>query len=751
MFIMTLFVQTLHAQTGFYSTDEIQQIELFFSQSDWDYRLDTAKNGSGGYLIADSVRINGQTFDSVGVKYKGNSSYDETYVKNPLHIELNTILDQSYNGYTDVKLSNGYGDPSLVREVLAYRILENYADAPQSNFAQVYINQSYVGLYSNTESINKTFCATHFYSSGNTFVKCNPTVIPGPTTKSNLRYISTDSADYTTYYEMKSDAGWSDLLEVCNVVTNSASNLETLMDVDRAIWMLAFNNVVVNLDSYSGVFAQNYYLYQDDNGRFNPIIWDLNMSFGGFPYLGSGNNSMGSLTVANMQQLPLTAHSNDTYWPLIKAIQNNPLYKRMYVAHVRTIAEEFFSSGEYATIAAGFQNLIDAAVSADTNAFFTYNEFQNSMATDYVFGSYTVPGLSNLVENRMTYLSSTTEFQYTQPTIGTISVSDPSPLMGSTFTLTVEVTNAVSGGVYLGYRGSYQDAFTRMLLFDDGAHNDGASGDNVYGNQVTMATPYMQYYIYAENANAGIFSPQRAEHEYYTLGSNVQPPVAGTVVVNEFLAINTDNEENEYFEKTDWIELYNTTASPVSLYGLFLSDDPENPMKFAFPEDAVIPASGYLAVWADEQTSTDTYLHANFKLSGSGEHILLSDYTGTILDSLSYGQQTEDVSTGRCPDGTGSFGVLEYTSFLTSNCVAGVGEVAGGNIRVYPNPAQQYIIIETPDWENYDEVRCYNAVGQVMKTVSLSQVATTLDLTGFSSGVYVLFIGESNQKRIVIR
>jgi spore coat protein CotH len=38
------------------------------------------------------------------------------------------------------------------------------------------------------------------------------------------------------------------------------------------LWMLAFNNVFVNLDSYTGGFSQNYYLYKDENRRFNPVV-----------------------------------------------------------------------------------------------------------------------------------------------------------------------------------------------------------------------------------------------------------------------------------------------------------------------------------------------------------------------------------------------------------------------------------------------------------------------------------------------
>ncbi|MBK7338404.1 MAG: CotH kinase family protein [Saprospirales bacterium] len=46
------------------------------------------------------------------------------------------------------------------------------------------------------------------------------------------------------------------------------------------LWMLAINNVLVNLDSYVGGFAQNYYLYRDSTGIFHPVIWDLNLALG---------------------------------------------------------------------------------------------------------------------------------------------------------------------------------------------------------------------------------------------------------------------------------------------------------------------------------------------------------------------------------------------------------------------------------------------------------------------------------------
>ncbi|MFN5031112.1 MAG: hypothetical protein ACK5FX_02735, partial [Flavobacteriia bacterium] len=111
------------SQTTFYDRATVQTIEIFFASASWDATLDAA-TATDTYTIADSVRINGVVFDSVGVKYKGNSSYNASNNKNPLRLSLDYIKgNQDYEGYVDVKLQNGYSDPSMIREVLSYAIL----------------------------------------------------------------------------------------------------------------------------------------------------------------------------------------------------------------------------------------------------------------------------------------------------------------------------------------------------------------------------------------------------------------------------------------------------------------------------------------------------------------------------------------------------------------------------------------------------------------------------------------------------
>lgn len=330
--------------------------------------------------MAQSVTINGEVFDSVGVKYKGNSTYQSTQTKNPLHIELDTYKDHIYEAYTDIKLSNVAKDPSFLREVLSYQILRQYMDAPLSNYANVYVNGSLIGLYSNSESISKKFVDDRFYSKNNAFIKCNPPAGAGPQTNDfpSLEYLGQDSTDYYDAYELKSDAGWGDLIDLCDSLQNNMADIEEILDVDRALWMLAFNNALVNLDSYSGQFVQNYYLYRDDHGRFLPVVWDLNESFGRFSMSGSGN--LNSTTAK--QQMNHLLHENDSNYPLIQQLLSVPTYKKKYVAHLKTMMLENFANNSYYQTGLDLQNLVDGSVQADQNKFFTYNNFVSNLTSD---------------------------------------------------------------------------------------------------------------------------------------------------------------------------------------------------------------------------------------------------------------------------------------------------------------------------------------------------------------------------------
>lgn len=720
-----------------YDINTIQDIRIVFAESNWDALLDAQASSTEDYISAQSVSINGVVFNNVGVKYKGNSTYNANRVKNPFHIELDTYVNQDYQGYTDIKLSNVYFDPTFVRETLSYSILRKYMHAPLSNYANVYVNGTLMGLYVSSESISKKFVDNHFYSDNNTFFKCNPIGGAGPGSSSypNLAYLGTNIISYESAYELNSDTGWEDLVSLTNTLANDITNIESILDVDRALWMLAFDNVLVNIDSYVGTFKQNYYLYKDDNGRFNSIVWDLNMSFGVF-------SQTGTVSLANTtakKQMTHLLHSGDAAWPLVQKLLAVPKYKRMYLAHFRTILEENFSNDNYFTTAQTYQTLVAPSVQADTNKFFTYAQFQSNLTTDNTGGMNPAPGIKNLMDGRYTYLTALTDFTNTRPTITSVAPVIETPLINSDVFITANVINTNTTGVFLGYRANERLAFTKTSMFDDGLHGDGVAGDNVYGVSINVSNVFMQYYVYAENNNVGQFSPERAEHEFYSLNATYPTINPGDLVVNEIMAQNTATVTDANGEYEDWIELHNNTNTTLSLDNLFMTDTNTNLIKWQFPIGTTVEPNGYLTIWADED-GTQEGLHASFKLAASGESVILAYANGTIIETVNYGAQTADLGHARIPNGSGNFVVQSSTFNFNNESLAASDFDFKLNLSVFPNPTNGNLNIQNKQY-SIEKISIYNLQGQLLyNNKYLNQNQISIDISSYSNGMYMMLI-----------
>ncbi len=746
LFALGLFFCLAGKAQSLYDENTIQDIRIVFAETNWDALLDAQAATTENYIPAVSVTINGTVFYNVGVKYKGNSTYNPNQTKNPFHIELDTYVNQDYQGYTDIKLSNVAKDPSFVREVLSYSILRQYMHAPLSNYANVYVNGNLMGLYVSSESISKKFVDKHFNSNTNAFFKCNPIGGAGPGGNSfpNLAYLGTNAASYAASYEMNSLTGWDDLINLTNTLSNNVANIETILDVDRALWMLAFDNALVNLDSYLGSFKQNYYLYKDNNGRFNPVVWDLNMSFGVFSQ--TGTISLNTTTLK--KQMTHLLHNADAAWPLVQKLLGVPKYKRMYLAHFSTIMNENFASGTFATQAQSLQSLVSSAVQSDVNKFYTFGQFLSNLNSDVTGGMDNAPGIVSLMNGRNTYLSGLADFTAVKPSISEVGPELAIPLLNTDAFIHATVTNTNSNAVYLGYRASIELPFTKVLMYDDGAHQDGAAGDNVYGAAMNMSNIYMQYYIYAENNNVGKFSPERAEHEFYTLHAGYPTINPGDLVINELMAQNTATVTDPFGDYADWIELYNTTDTTLSLDNLFMSDSNTNLIKWRFPDGITMAPHSYLIVWAD-QDLTQEGLHADFKLSSTGESVYLSYANGTSIETVDYGIQTANMGYARIPNGTGNF-VIQGPTFNANNEALGTSHQDWASfIKIYPNPTSSLVNISS-DLVDLQTVSVFNLQGQqLLEQTNEGQAAIALDLQTLANGIYFVEINKSIKIKII--
>ncbi|MCX7680611.1 MAG: CotH kinase family protein [Anaerolineae bacterium] len=163
----------------------------------------------------------------------------------------------------------------------------------------------------------------------------------------------------------------------------------------------------------------------------------------------------------------------------------------------------------------------------------------------------------------------------------------------------------------------------------------------------------VSYYVQAEDELGGVaIHPRAAPTVTYGYSVGYRPP---PLVINEFLAANRTVNADERGEYDDWIELYNAGKEPLDIGGMYLTDDLGRPNKWRIPDGTVVPAGGFVLIWADDDEEQGP-LHTSFKLERLGEEIGL--FTLALpapsylpVDRMVYGPQLTDVSWGRVPDG----------------------------------------------------------------------------------------------------
>lgn len=735
------------AQAPLYDIGSVREIHLQFQEEDWSDLLDTL------YLAGDDARligdlwIDGTHLPDVGVRYKGYSSYSPSRVKNPFNIKLDHVHpDQNYQGFEKLKLSNVIQDPSFLRETLSYEVARKYMPASRANYANVYVNDVLIGLYTNVEDVNKEFVDLHFGSRGNAFFKCNPATVDLSGENSNLSDSpGSDPEDYFPLYSMESDEGWEELLELIDVLNNDPSAIEELLNVDRALWMHAFNYALINFDSYVG-YAQNYYLYKDDAERWNTIPWDLNMSFASFRLTDASLHWNGFSIAQAMTMDPLLHHSSVSVLPrpLMRNLFLNGMYRRMYLAHLRTIIEENFASMEYYARAEAMRAVIADHVVADTNKFYSDQDFLDNLDVTVV-DLVDYPGIAELMDQRTAYLQSYPGYSGA-PVIADVEHAPNTITVGGEITITATISGADTA--FIAFRSREGDLFAHAAMRDDGIHDNGVVGDGVYGCTLTTLTNLLEFYIYAENDSAGAFSPQRAAYEYHTIMTRIAP---GDLVINELMAFNEGYVVDEHGGADDWVELYNAAPYTISTSGLHLSDDPASPTKWELPAVTLAPGA-YLIVWADEEVDQGD-LHAALRLDASGESLLLAYDDTTIIDRVDYGVQYPISTYGRYPNGTGAFHKM-FPTFNAANSLSEVEDLER-HVLVYPNPTRSrlYLIVNAPGPLT---VSAFGSDGRqiIAPRTYASNELITIDAIGLSPGRYTLSvssaIGVSYQPFILI-
>lgn len=514
--LLLLLSTCVRAQEDLYTLDHIVEVELEMHDPYWKKKLNAWKKQNLSDRVLATLKVDGVTYDSVGVRLKGNSSYFSPAraekKKLPFNIKVSyTDKNQKVQGrYRTLKLSNVFRDPSFVREALSYQIARDYVSAPDCNFARLTVDGDYFGLYNLTESVDEQFWEDEFLSPEGLLVKCDPESKDDPPSScppgfgANLAYLGQDSACYAARYELKkTKTGWDELIALTEVVSDESAELSEVLNIDETLWMLAFNNALSNLDSYLGAFCHNYYLFKDDSGIWHPVIWDLNLSLGGFRIMDQ-KNVLSDEELIKLSPFTHFSQKNPDR-PLITRLLSNPLYRKMYVAHLRTIYEEQFVSKQYAERAEAIRKVITPVVVQEPNPLYPTETFvQNYHGTVNISGGKVV-GIEEFFTKRGAYLGAHPLFKETPPEIEDHAATK------SENEVTVAVTlaaGAASKGVWVAHRGAAAGGFTYTKLE--------AEADSNY--VVTLPAEQIEhYYLIAEGNISATVLPARSAKEWFTV------------------------------------------------------------------------------------------------------------------------------------------------------------------------------------------------------------------------------------------
>jgi hypothetical protein len=470
--------------------------------------------------------LNGVLHDSVGVRYKGNSTFclpnDVFSPKVPYNIDMNYFVGgQKLLDYKKVKLANAWMDATFVKQIVSSNIYRRYLPTGESNLVRLNVQGNYVGLYVNDESINKQFLDKHFDEKSGPLFKCDnidrfcdtanaPSAMPP-----NLYYMGDDSTLYYNSYDIKSDYGWKEFINLMKTIDLDFQNIDSVLNVDRTLWAFAANQVIANLDCYNTYYIHNYYMYQTTDGLFQMIPWDLDNSFVGaimgWDYWNPSNvyeydpyYTGGPYTGPSGTPQPWEAR------PLLFKLLNDDHYRKIYSAHMRTIIEESLDTAQIRANIDNLQSLAYSAASQDNNKAFTMNEYyNNSESAIWAAFNWGFGGILSTVNERKQFLLNHPEISLMPPQISNVYVNNG--------LVTAEVFNANSVEI-MATTSEYNSKFNSFSMFDDGTNGDLLANDGIY----TANLPYqfsgfdVKFYIRSENDDAIKLSPQRAEYEFYT-------------------------------------------------------------------------------------------------------------------------------------------------------------------------------------------------------------------------------------------
>jgi spore coat protein CotH len=632
-----------------------------------------------------------ETVENIGFRLRGNTSREAA--KKSFKVSFNTFVQgREFYGVDKLNLNGEHNDPSIIRSKLCFDHYQTIGmKASRANHVEVYINEQYYGLYISVEHIDDEFLNKNFGDDTGNLWKC---LYPA-----DLTYLGSDPNLYKDLnnngrpaYELTTNEDQSDFSKLVRFITilNNTPNtslpdsLESVIEVPGVLKYFAMNILVGEWDDYWSLM-NNYYLYHDPtNDIFTLIPYDYDNTFGIDWFNINWTN-------ANPYNYPKVAGG---YRPLAERLIQNAQYRNLYTHFLEFFRWNVYQLPIWDNRIDSLMSMISTSALNDSFRTFDYgfdtNDFFNSYsATDYS-NQHVKYGLKQFVNLRNASLPGQLSYQNAKPIAYKIEYQPKNP--------------GPNDSIYV-----FASVFDNNGLNEVSIHyqEDGTSSTQIYPmnfspvlntKKVEEADRWIgiipplgagksgKFFVYVKDTqNEFQFYPRKKAIEIKT-----QQIISDDIVINEFMADNATTITDPAGEYDDWIELYNPTSSPITLTGRYLTDKKDNLTKYQFTQPNMVLNPGeYLLIWCDEQGSQQG-IHTNFKLSKDGEFIGLVETDGiSIIDSLSFGPQTTDISFGRLPDGASNWIFMSPTPGTTNNIVSVDDEEffpTEFSLSAYPNP-----------------------------------------------------------------
>ncbi len=304
-----------------------------------------------------TVEFDGQTWQQVGFRYKGNTALSMSWADNatalPFKLDFDEFEDdypeldnQRFYGFKQLGFSNNFGDPSLQREKVAADVFRAAGvPAAQTAFYSVYVDIGngdgfqLWGIYTAVELPDDTLIETQFADDdGNMYKPAGggATFAAGSFTEASFPKRTNRDSDFADVLALF--AALHDETRLSNL-GEWRDNLEAIFDVERFLRWLATNRFVQKRDTY-GTMAKDFYLYADSaSGQLVWIPWDNNeaMDDGSLgPGPGPGQDGEANWTFS------LDEISAEV-WPLIGFLIEDPLYGARYAELVHEVSQRIFT------------------------------------------------------------------------------------------------------------------------------------------------------------------------------------------------------------------------------------------------------------------------------------------------------------------------------------------------------------------------------------------------------------------------